>query len=391
MDATDKGKPRLLFVSPVFPAFSGHGTSMRVAATLKAFSHYFDISLLVVNLFRRRRFNQDMTVAEALCSRTMLVPGYKSVNTKPWEHEAFDFVHVCRLISTRFALHYILADHARSSVKSLDLDDYESSTRLRFAELASATGDHRRAEQEKDAAAYFKHLEEVTIPLFEKIFVAGEDDRIRLQRRFSSVRVSVLPNAVALPVVTGRMLISESLTILFVGTLDYFPNEDGVSFFCGDVLPLLRVKCAQKLCVLIVGSRPTHRVRRWAACNGVQIVGEVPSLGAFYSEADVVIVPVRVGGGTRVKIIEAFAYGVPVVTTSAGADGLDVQSERELLVADSPDQFAIACLRLFVESGLRQKLVSNATAWVKHFGCLDQITPIAESLVSERHNEVYST
>jgi glycosyltransferase involved in cell wall biosynthesis len=94
----------------------------------------------------------------------------------------------------------------------------------------------------------------------------------------------------------------------------------------------------------------------------VTVVGEVPDVLPELAAADVAVVPVRFGGGTRIKILEAFAYGVPVVSTTVGCEGLDVVDGEHLLVADTPDSFAAACARILADAELRARLTENARA-----------------------------
>ncbi len=100
------------------------------------------------------------------------------------------------------------------------------------------------------------------------------------------------------------------------------------------------------------------------AIGEVHLAGTVADLRSWYEECDAVVVPIRAGGGTRVKVLEAFSYNRPVVTTALGLEGVEAAADQHVLVADSPEDFAAACLRLMSDSALAQALVANASALV---------------------------
>jgi glycosyltransferase involved in cell wall biosynthesis len=141
--------------------------------------------------------------------------------------------------------------------------------------------------------------------------------------------------------------------IVFTGSMDWEPNLDAVAYFCQDIFP--RVLAESPSAVFqIVGRNPHPRVRQLAS-EHVQVTGTVPSVAEYLRDATLVIVPLRIGGGTRLKIFEAMAMGKAVISTSIGAEGLDVQSGRDLILADDPTAFTEAILSLLRDAALRQK------------------------------------
>ena len=128
--------------------------------------------------------------------------------------------------------------------------------------------------------------------------------------------------------------------LLFVGALDWFANIDAIAWFVTKIFPLLR-SADPSIHLRVVGSRPHDRVRRLVdGVAGVTLIGEVEDVRPFFARSDVVVVPLRVAGGTRIKILEAMAAGKPLVSTSIGAEGLEVQHGVHLLLADQPVDFA---------------------------------------------------
>ncbi len=141
--------------------------------------------------------------------------------------------------------------------------------------------------------------------------------------------------------------------------MDWEPNIDAVVYFCREIFPQIRTQFPAAL-FQIVGRNPHPRVRELAS-DAVEVTGTVPEVGAYLRAATVVIVPLRAGGGTRLKIFEAMATGKAVVSTSIGAEGLDVENGRDLILADDAKTFADAVILLFSNAGLRRHYEEAAT------------------------------
>lgn len=134
--------------------------------------------------------------------------------------------------------------------------------------------------------------------------------------------------------------------ILFQGSFDWAPNADAAAWLVGEVLPLVRARVPDVTVVL--AGRSTPDVAALAGPH-VEVTGAVPSMTPYLRAADLVVVPLRVGSGTRIKILEAFAYGVPVVSTVVGAEGLDAVAGKHLAVADTADGLARHCVDLLTD------------------------------------------
>ncbi len=148
---------------------------------------------------------------------------------------------------------------------------------------------------------------------------------------------------------------AESPTLIFPGTMTYGPNVDAASYLVEEIAPVLLAK-DPAVRVRIVG-RTDERVQALDRPPEIEVTGQVPDMAAELARADVVVVPIRFGSGTRLKILEAFAHRLPVVSTRLGAEGLDVVHEQHALVADEPEEFAQACLRVLGDPDLAHRLV----------------------------------
>ncbi len=172
-------------------------------------------------------------------------------------------------------------------------------------------------------------------------------------------RVEVVPNGyrpVAEPV--GRLVASDPPTILLQGTLRYPPNAEAARFLVNDVVPRLR-QLVPDVRVRLVGTT-APALERLDHPPAVTVVGQVADIVDELAHADLVVVPVRFGSGTRLKILEAFAHRIPVVSTTLGAEGLGVEDGVHLLLADTAEMLAEACARLLVDEGLRARLSGSA-------------------------------
>jgi sugar transferase (PEP-CTERM/EpsH1 system associated) len=151
--------------------------------------------------------------------------------------------------------------------------------------------------------------------------------------------------------------------LVFTGSMDWLPNEDAMLFFHREVLPLVRAE-EPAATLTIVGRAPTPAVARLAGEAGVRVTGRVDDVRPYMRDAAVYIVPLRIGGGTRLKIFEAMAMGKAVVSTTVGAEGLPVTSGEHVMLADSPAAFATAIVRLLRDLGHRRRLETAARALV---------------------------
>jgi sugar transferase (PEP-CTERM/EpsH1 system associated) len=155
----------------------------------------------------------------------------------------------------------------------------------------------------------------------------------------------------------------ESREVVFTGSMDWLPNEDAMLFFCREVLPLIRSE-EPGMKVTIVGRTPTAAVKKLADEAGVRVTGRVDDVRPYMKDAAVYIVPLRIGGGTRLKIFEAMAMGKAVVSTTVGAEGLPVTDGEHVILADDPATFARAVVHLMRDVERRRRIEAAARALV---------------------------
>ena len=190
---------------------------------------------------------------------------------------------------------------------------------------------------------------------FTRVVAVSERDKEQYERRYGWTNVDVIDTAVDIDYYRPNDCAKQAGTVLFVGSLDWLPNVDGLRWFVAEVWPLVR-RDHPEARLRLVGRNPTSEIQSLAEHPGVELVGPVPDTRPWLAESEVSIVPLRIGGGTRLKVFEAMAMGLPVVSTPLGAEGLQVQSGEHLLLAEGAEKVAEAVVRLLRSEELRMAL-----------------------------------
>ena len=392
------GKPNLLYISPAVPAVTGNGLAMRAAMVLEALAADYAVHLLIIPVLAQACDEISPDVS-AWCARSAIhrsgtrpdplfsliariedprerlaarlsypKPALCRFTTSSAVLEAaqvfgstvFHEVHVFRLYMAPFAEPYLRAGPEQRPTCRLDMDDHESVTRHRLAELFEANGAVEAAALERSEAQNYADMEQEYLPRFDRVYVCSHRDRLEITGRHGGSHVTVVPNGVRIPPAPASPRRQGPFTLLFVGSLGYYPNEDAALFLCTEVLPRLRALTAMPVQVYIVGTHPSERLRQLSAVPGVTVTGSVPNLARYYQSADLVVVPIRAGGGTRIKLLEAFAHRRPVVSTTLGAEGIEARHGTHVLLADTPRDFAGQCARLVETPSLGVELAQRA-------------------------------
>jgi glycosyltransferase involved in cell wall biosynthesis len=145
-----------------------------------------------------------------------------------------------------------------------------------------------------------------------------------------------------------------------VGSIRYYPNKDALGFFCREVAPLIRGRSHDPFEIRCVSSGAPRDWRTIPETPELRRLRPDSDLAHEYDRASAVVVPIRAGGGTRIKVLEAFSHRRPVVSTSIGVEGLDVRAGAHVLIGDSPEAFADHCVALMQDAGLRDGLADSA-------------------------------
>lgn len=202
--------------------------------------------------------------------------------------------------------------------------------------------------------ARWRHLQRTIAAEVDRVLVCSTVD----VRTLGLPNVAVMPNGYPVPAddATARTL-SAPPSLLFVGPMTYEPNRLAVEWLLTELMPRIRRGRLAKCNLVVVGDNRGVKVHG-ADVPWARFEGWVPDIGPYYDRATVAVTPLHSGGGTRLKVIEALARSTPLVSTSFGCQGLDLDHGRELLVADDPDAFAQACVEVIMDPALRRRLVT---------------------------------
>lgn len=198
---------------------------------------------------------------------------------------------------------------------------------------------------------------------FDRCTTVSALDRRLLLNANPRLQVDVIPNGVDIQEHQPLPDEKASPQLLFVGNMGYPPCVDAVLYFCREILPCVR-RAIGAVEVWIVGRDPRPEVLQLNG-DGVHVTGRVDDVLPYYRQSAVCVVPLRAGGGTRLKILEAMALGRPVVSTTIGCEGLDVVDGEHVLIADNPEPFAEKTVRLLTDPQLRQHISSNGRRLVE--------------------------
>lgn len=396
-------RPRALMLAPAMPSNRGNGLAMRLGQFLEALTNDFDVDLIVAPVAgtvtpEGRRWAESLGArVEVLEPRDMLDThlalvmqvsdpearalafarlGLPSLAARLSTTAAlrcreivagrdYDLIHASRSYCARLALALgRRAGGGHQPVLTLDLDEDDERVFSGLAALADLRGQAEAGDWRRLEAQAFGRLTRTSLPRFDRAWVSSPTDAARLRPTPPAPDLNVMPNSISI----GRRFPrrDDGRTLLFVGSMGYEPNEDAVAWFLDAIWP--RLRGVGGLRVRVVGSNPTDRLRRRGRQASVEVVGWVPDLHRHYAEATLCIAPIRVGAGTRIKLLEAAAHGVPIVSTSLGAEGLGLKNGQHLWLADTPLRFAAAIDDALSRPLERARRSQAAKAWVgRHF------------------------
>ncbi len=263
-------------------------------------------------------------------------------------------VHVFRVYMAPYA--GPLLNRPVSPLVVLDLDELDSASHRRLAQLERGNDRPDEAAVLDCEAVKFGVFEGEWLPRFDRVVCSSDEEAANTVS--AAAPVAVIPNTVSVAP-DGDADAPAGARFLFVGSMGYAPNDDAVHFFATCVWPSVCGTLGESAQLTVVGSHPSRAVRDLAARPGIDVTGAVPDVAPYYARSSVVVVPIRAGGGTRIKILEAFAHGRPVVSTRAGAAGLCVAHGADIWLADTAEDMAAACVRLAGDPGLARRIVAG--------------------------------
>jgi glycosyltransferase involved in cell wall biosynthesis len=266
-------------------------------------------------------------------------------------------------LSRREKFDAIVCDFLNSSQNMPDL-----ASSVLFQHNVEAVIWKRNADTARNAAAraYFGlqakkmyDYERETCRRVRSVIAVSESDARIMREEYGARKVDSVATGVDLEYFAPRPA-EPVADLVFVGSMDWMPNIDGVKWFVEEMLPLIRAR-RPDCSLAIVGRKPDPRIEALAAADPrIRVTGTVPDVRPFMWGSGISIVPLRIGGGTRLKIYEAMAAKVPVISTTIGAEGLDYLHGENILIADEPRDFAERCVELLSEQARQRRIAQNA-------------------------------
>jgi glycosyltransferase involved in cell wall biosynthesis len=412
----------LLFLSPIMPDETGNGLAMRAGVALEALAQRFDVHLGLVPVAGTNEGTSPLVGRCAASVRSLplsehLEPHFGLIERivdedarrrsrlaypKPFlcrfctsrsaatvaewcDSEGIRAVHVMRLYLAPLVEALSARNAPQRPLKVLDLDEDEVATRRSLAALHRRQGDaERAAEEEQEANKYARLLARVP-GAFDRVLVSSPIEVQRIRSTVPDLPTVVLPNAAPRVAVSARRRAggANRHRLLFVGNLSYAPNRDGVVFLCRDILPQLRASLPRPVELMIAGGGVSTEVATIAETAGASLLGYVGDLAPLYAEADVAVVPLRAGGGTRIKVLEAFAHRVPVVATSNGIEGIAATAGEHAMVADGSAEFAAACHALLTTPELADRTAARALELVQSVYLIERVEAMLLALYDQ--------
>ena len=282
---------------------------------------------------------------------------YRSAVARLFQTQTFDLI-VCDFLPPAVNLSWPLPCPAVLFTHNVEADIWRRHAETRASSPAHFlyTMQHRR----------MLRFEEAALRRFDGVLAVSDADRQTFGWLYQDATrrpIRVIPTGVDTDFFTPADSPTESRTLVFTGSMDWLPNEDAMLYFCREILPLIRAE-EPGVTVDIVGRAPTPAVRRLGEEHGIRVTGRVDDVRPHVRKAAVYIVPLRIGGGTRLKIFEAMSMGKAIVSTTVGAEGLPVTDGEHLLLADEPQRFARAVVRLLRDGVRRRTFEAAARALV---------------------------
>lgn len=378
------GRPSVLFLSQALPYPPDSGGKQRTYHVLRQLEQGYRVFLLP---FHRRQHQATAEMAEsareALEEHVTWVhppvsfPSEWSWGARAWNHlrsvatgRAYSYYQYApRAFGEAYRRAFTLADPDLVHFDSIDFHRW-----LRPGRLVAQTCTHhdiesallrRRATTAGNPiasryvafqAGRMRRVEEEYAPRFDLNLTMSPVDTERLRAIAPSAEVMEVPNAVSLddfPLPEEDR--ADPDTVIFVGPTYLFANQDAVDYLLADIWPRVREARPQSRLVLVGRNRPGER-ERFLRVPGVEPLGRVPQIQPHLASAACSVIPIRVGGGTRIKLLESWAMGRSVVTTSVGCEGLAVTDGENALVRDEPHAFADAVVKVLDDAGKRHAL-----------------------------------
>ena len=215
---------------------------------------------------------------------------------------------------------------------------------------------------------------------FGLFITCSQRDAHILERDTKETPHIVIPWCIEMPVEFNKPQEKDIYSLVFVGSMEWEPNRDAIKWFVKEIFPLIKKKI-KNIKLLIVGSFMSEDVQRLDNKKDILVKGFVPDISEVFRETDIFIAPVRLGSGVNVKVLEAMSYGVPVITTSKGAEGIEALHGEHFLIVNTPEEFTDTIKYLLDNKETRKMLGMNAREYISKYHEADKVIELLENIL----------
>jgi len=361
---------KILIISLIFPLPPDSGARIRIFNIIKKLSQNHDLVLLVPadskkdSVSELKKYCQEVetvhlssrmhlkSAVDRLKSLVLQIPFIPSMELKRsivelLKKHSFDLIQIEKL---HLAPYLPFFSHLPAVLDEFDIDSISYKRKLLcernplkkirlFIQWLRVKGYERRV-----------------IPRFKRVVVVSEKDKEILLSASPQINVSVVPNGVDLEYFKPEDGLEEPNTLFFTGLMGYPPNVDAMLHFCKKTLPFIREKIPD-IQLYIIGGNPPQEIRSLSRTKNIFVTGYIDDVRSVVNKCKVCIVPLRIAAGTRLKILEAMAMRKPVISTTIGAEGLEVSPDENIIIADTPEDFAKKTVDVLKNSDLKERLI----------------------------------
>jgi glycosyltransferase involved in cell wall biosynthesis len=367
---------KILFVSPYVPVPPTFGGALRIYNVMKQAARFHELALVAYG-----------TPASAAAAKEWIGPALKEVHVlpPPWSDRYKRFGQIYSHLTNHSFFYQLVHTPAMQAlidsvlrrerydivqsefsvtgtfefrtdgIKILDAHNVEYDNFRRMSTMAHSPV--RRYHYAREFVK-FRREEIAACSMHDAVFVTSQRDKHILDCDIPSTPKFIVPNGVDTGFYSPGLSETDPYSIVFTGMMGYLPNGDGMRFFLDEIFPRI-LRTLPQATITIVGKQPPPFLLHRASPN-IIVTGAVEDVRPFVRRSAVYVIPLRMGGGTRLKALEAMSMKIPIVTTSIGCEGIDVKDGETVMMRDDPDAFAEAVIEVMTNWALRQRLTDNA-------------------------------
>jgi glycosyltransferase involved in cell wall biosynthesis len=378
-------KKKLLFITPVNPLAESRGRNLRAFQWVNYLMGKYEVTILCTSVYgsflpsdeknkaltcETHFYKKKHRLKRRILNMMQLKPASWNSNTPDFlkwmaatKIESPDVIICFRLVSVPKAR--MLSEKLSCGNIWLDLDELDSDVKSQIADLQFKDNRYFGSIKSWIESKLFSVCEKRNLYFFNKVFVTTADEKRKLIHRFEIQNCEVFENK--LPYRETRpTLPGTPFRFLFVGHSNYYPNLDAIRMIAQDVIPEIRKKTRDAFTFVIIGGKcNTELKKRINNTPEIDYMEDTEDLETVYQKTDAVLVPLSAGGGSSFKVLEAFSYSKPVVSTPVGIRGFDLTENENVLTGQNAEQLAAQCCKLMGDKKLTAELAVNGHRWFR--------------------------